>query len=102
MENGPFIYRKENGRYKPIFGTKGTTIIFNANKLLHSATPALNGRKALDLVIAPSIDTSGRFHVCESSLNVAPSNILTFPSNTMRIYPNSPDFKRGLINEYLA
>ena len=60
MENGPFIYRKENGRYKPIFGTKGTTIIFNANKLFHPATPALNGRKALDLVIAPqSIQVEG-------------------------------------------
>lgn len=85
--SGPFRYQLINNSIEEVHGCAGTTILFDANKLLHAAKPPWkNERTALDICIGPRHQQSDRF-VIAPGMNNWPCDPFHFSINHMVVSP---------------
>ena len=84
---GPFRYHLPNGLIHEVLGDFGTLIIFDANKLWHSAKPPhTRERIALDFCIGPRHEQSEQF-VIAPGMNNWPCDPFLFSVNDMVVSP---------------
>lgn len=86
-ENGPFEYLAADGSARRILGPRGTTFIFDANRLRHRATPPrIRERRSVDFVILPRMKSQER-RLLWAGLNNWPGDPFNFSVNGMRASP---------------
>ena len=87
-DNGPFEYLDEGGQQPhKVLGPKGTMFIFDANRLMHRATPPRGRlRRSVDFVIVPRTPHQPRC-VLWSGVNAWPGDPFHFSINGMRSSP---------------
>jgi hypothetical protein len=86
-ESGPFCYHLSNGLIQEVHGDFGTVILFDANKLWHSAKPPQSReRTALDFCIGPRHEQSDQF-VIAPGMNNWPCDPFLFSVHDMVVSP---------------
>lgn len=97
---GPFEYIDHVSKMPtPIYGDKGSLLLFDANAVLHRATiPKLNNRIVLDLVLAPEIPNHKQL-VIWPGMNHWPVNPFYF---SIKNYLISPNINNNFIQSYLS
>ncbi len=88
-DNGPFEYLDSKGLAHRILGPRGTLFVFDANRLLHRATPPrARLRRSVDFVIVPRTPNQPRCLVAAGSNNW-PGDPTSFSIHGMGRSPHS-------------
>jgi lysophospholipase L1-like esterase len=89
VDNGAFEYVGADGTNQLVVGPRGTTFIFDANRLLHRASPPrARNRQSVDFVILPRMKSQPR-RVLWAGNNNWPGDPFHFSINGMRTSPTS-------------
>jgi hypothetical protein len=90
-DNGPFEYVATDGTNQLVVGPRGTMFIFDANRLLHRASPPrARYRQSVDFVILPRMKSQPR-RMLWAGNNNWPGDPFHFSINGMRTSPASAE-----------